>query len=116
MSWAASDSDEVACVRCLEPKRWADVDRMLWCEACREAAHARATSRSWVVGGVIAVVLSLWIWLYIQPSNLVIGGWVGTVLAALYVGARVAREVLYAAARISNRHAAEAVPPAQDPH
>ncbi len=116
MTWGTSDPDEVACVRCLEMKRRPDLDRMLWCEACREAAQAQATSQSWVVGLVIAVILSLWIWLYIQPSDLVIGGWVGTVLAAFYVGARVAREVLYATARIGNRHAVEAVPPGQDPH
>jgi hypothetical protein len=57
------------------------------------------------------VVLALWIWLYIQPSNLVIGGWIGTVVGAFYVSARVVRELLYAAARMSNGPAVEAVPP-----
>jgi hypothetical protein len=53
-----------------------------------------------MIGLATAVILTLWIWLFVQPSNLVIGGWVGTVLAAFYVTARVAREVLQAAARM----------------
>ncbi len=116
MTWRTSDADKVACVRCLEMKPRPDLDRILWCETCLEAAQARAATRGWIVGLVLAVTLSLWIWLYIQPSNLVIGGWVGTVLAAFYVSARVAREVFYGTDRIGNRHAVEAVPPRQDPH
>jgi hypothetical protein len=73
---------------------------MLWCDACTEAVSKRAASRGWMIGLVTAVILTLWIWLFVQPSNLVIGGWVGTVLAAFYVTARVAREVLVAAARM----------------
>ncbi len=69
-----------------------------------------------MVGLVAAVVLSIWIWLYIEPSNLVIGGWIGTVLAAFYVAARVAREVLYTAARLGKHDVVEAVPPGPDPH
>ena len=84
---------------------------MLWCDACAEAVSKRATSRGWMIGLATAVILTLWIWLFVQPSNLVIGGWVGTVLAAFYVTARVAREVLLAAARIRNRPADGAVPP-----
>lgn len=84
---------------------------MLWCDACAEAVSRRAGSRGWMIGLATAVILTLWIWLFVQPSNLVIGGWVGTVLAAFYVTARVAREVLLAAARIRNRPADGAVPP-----
>ncbi len=60
-----------------------------------------------MIGLATAVILTLWIWLFVQPSNLVIGGWVGTVLAAFYVTARVAREVLLAAARMRSRSAEE---------
>jgi len=84
---------------------------MLWCDACAEAVSKRATSRGWMIGLATAVILTLWIWLFVQPSNLVIGGWVGTVLAAFYVTARVAREVLLAAARMRNRPVDGAVPP-----
>jgi len=62
-------------------------------------------------GLATAVILTLWIWLFVQPSNLIIGGWVGIVLAAFYVTARVAREVLLAAARMRNRPVDGAVPP-----
>lgn len=103
--------DEDICVRCLQPNARADLDRMLWCDACAEAVSKRATSRGWMIGLATAVILTLWIWLFVQPSNLVIGGWVGTVLAAFYVTARVAREVLLAAARMRNRPVDGAVPP-----
>ncbi len=68
-------------------------------------------SQSWYVGLAVAVVLALWIWLYIQPSDLVIGGWIGTVVGAFYVSARVVREMLYAAARMRSGPGAGAVPP-----
>ncbi len=68
------------------------------------------------MGLVVSVVLTLWIWFYVQPSNLVIGGWIGTVLAAFYVSARVAREVFYTVARASDGSPSEAVSPEEDPH
>ena len=94
------DSLEVMCQRCLETKPRQDVDRLLWCDECKEAAQARAANQSWFVGLPVATALALWIWLYVQPSNLVIGGWIGTVLAAFYLTARLAREVLYGVARM----------------
>ena len=93
------DSLEATCLLCLQTKPRQDLDRLLWCDACIADKKARALSRSWYIGLVVAVVLALWIWLYIQPSNLVIGGWIGTVVGAFYVSARVVREVLYAVAR-----------------
>ena len=115
MRWRESDPDQVACGRCRKMKPRADVDRMLWCAECRTVALERAKARGWRVGLVVASVLALWIWFYIQPSDLVIGGWIATVLAAWYVAARVAREAFYAAARMKNRHASELVPPQHDP-
>jgi hypothetical protein len=105
------DALEATCHRCSQTKPRQDLDRLLWCEACIAEAQARSASRSWFVGLTVAVVLSLWIWLYIQPSNLVIGGWIGTVLGAFYVSARVTREVLYTVARMRNPPAVGAVPP-----
>ncbi len=103
--------DQDTCVRCLQPKAREDLDRMLWCDACCEAARRRAASQGWLVGLIAAAILALWIWLFVKPSNLVIGGWIGTVLAAFYVSARVAREIIHAAARIRSRPAVEAAPP-----
>ncbi len=105
------DSLEATCLLCLQTKPRQDLDRLLWCDACVADTRARAASRSWYVGLAIAVVLALWIWLYIQPSNLVIGGWIGTVVGAFYVSARVVREVLYAGARLRSGPAVEVVPP-----
>jgi hypothetical protein len=87
------------------------MDRLLWCEACRESARQRAGIWGWGFGVVLAVCLALWIWFVIQPSTLVIGGWIATVVAALWVGARVSREIAYGVYRFNNRKAAEAVPP-----
>ena len=94
------DSLEATCQRCFETKPRQDLDRLLWCETCIARVQARAARQSWYYGLVAAVLLALWIWLYIQPSNLVIGGWIGTVVGAFYVTARVVREVLYAVARV----------------
>ncbi len=94
------DSLEATCLLCLQTKPRQDLDRLLWCDACIAAAQARAASQSWVVGLAVGVALALWIWLYIQPSDMVIGGWIGTVVAAVYLSARVARELLYTVARV----------------
>lgn len=87
------------------------MDRLLWCEECQAAARRRSGRWGWGVGVIMAVVLAVWIWLYIQPSDLVIGGWIGTVVAALWIGSRVGREIAYGVMRFNNRKAVEAVPP-----
>ncbi len=105
------DSLEATCLLCLQTKPRQDLDRLLWCDACIADTRARAVSKSWYAGLAVAVVLTLWIWLYIQPSDLVIGGWIGTVVGAFYVSARIVREVLYAMARIRGEAAnLEAMP------
>ena len=101
---------EAPCLLCLQNKPRQDLDRLRWCDTCVEAAQSRAASRSWYVGVGVAVVLALWIWLYIQPS-LLIGGWVGVVLGAFYLSARVTREFLYTVARTRSLPTAGAVPP-----
>ena len=110
-AWRSRFPDQATCVRCLREKDLDEMDRLLWCEACRESARERARIWGWVIGFVLAVCLALWIWFFIQPSNLVIGGWIATVVASLWVGARVAREIAYGVFRFTNRKAAEAVPP-----
>ena len=110
MIWKDLDSLEATCLLCLETKPREDLDRLLWCDACKEAIQARAARRSWYVGLAVALVLALWIWLYIQPS-LLIGGWIGVVLSAFYLSARVAREVLYTVARMRSPADGGAVPP-----
>ena len=113
-AWRSRFPDRTTCVRCLQEKDLDGMDRLLWCEECREAAAQRAGLWGWAAGAVFAAVVALWIWFYIQPSDLIIGGWIATVVAALWIGARVAREIAYGAMRYNNRKAAEAVPPSED--
>ena len=110
-AWRSRFPDQATCVRCLQEKDLEGMDRLLWCAECRASARRRAGVWGWGFGALLAVALALWIWLYIQPSDLVIGGWVATVVAALWVGARVAREIAYGVMRFSNRKAVDAVPP-----
>jgi len=50
----------------------------------------------------------------IRPTDLVIGGWFGTIAAAIWIGSKVAREVIYGGMRFRNARAVEATPPALD--
>lgn len=111
-TWRDRFGDEITCVRCLEVKDSTEMDRLLWCKECRLAARRRATRRGWTVGVVSAVALGLWIQLVVRPSDLVVGGWLATVVAATWIVARVAREVFFGVERFQNRRALEAVPPA----
>ena len=110
-AWRSRFPDQATCVRCLQENDLEGMDRLLWCEECRDLARRRAAVWGWAMGFLLATCLALWIWLYIKPSNLVIGGWIATVVAALWAGSRVAREIAYGVIRFTNQKAAEAVPP-----
>ncbi|MGD2067973.1 MAG: hypothetical protein PVI57_04750 [Gemmatimonadota bacterium] len=113
ISWRDRYPDEVTCVRCLEVRPTEDLDRLLWCPACRRRAARRAQRWGWLGGGVLAAVLTLWIVLAVRPSrDLIVGGWVATVVAAFWIGSKVVREIAYGVDRYRNRRAVEAVPPA----
>lgn len=101
-------------MRCLEVRENRELDRLLWCERCREETRQRAQRMSYGVGVLLAALLALWIWLVIQPSDLVLGGWIATVVAMLWVGARVSKEIIYGILRYQNRRAAQARPPGLD--
>lgn len=113
-AWKSRFPELATCVRCLEEKDVEEMDRLLWCESCRETARRRAGVWGWSVGGVLSVVLAIWIWTVIQPSDLIIPGWVATIVAALWIGSRVAKEIAYGVLRFTNRKAVEAVPPKGD--
>ncbi len=110
-AWRSRFPEKVTCVRCLQEKDTLEMDRLLWCEGCREGARRRAGRQGWLAGAVVAALLALWIWLVIQPSRLVVGGWIATVVAAFWVGGRIGREVAYGVMRYRNTKAADAVPP-----
>lgn len=108
------EADDLTCVRCLLPRQHVELDRMLWCRECREAAQARAMDRGWWVGGAVAAVLAAYIWIGIEPSRGLLGAWIGVTLAAFYLASRVGKELFYGFERIRNARAAEAVPPTLD--
>jgi hypothetical protein len=110
-TWRDRFGDEATCVRCLQVKDLMHLDRMLWCDGCRSVARNRAGWWGWVGGLLFGAGVALYVWLVIRPTDLVIGGWVGTVVAAIWIGSRVSREVVYGAMRFRNARAVEAEPP-----
>jgi hypothetical protein len=111
VSWRDRYPDEVTCVRCLELKDQMDLDRMLWCTRCRALARQRATWLGWVGGLLFGGCVALYVWTVVRPTDLVIGGWIATLVAAVWIGSKVARELVYGIMRFRNVHAAEASPP-----
>ena len=51
----------------------------------------------------MAAVLAGWIYLVQQPSAMLIGGWVGAVLATFWLGARAGKELWYGVLRFRHR-------------
>ena len=118
MSWRDRYPDEVTCVRCLEVHDQVLLDRLLWCADCRARARNRAAWWGWLAGLVFGTGVAAYVWFVIRPSDLVVGGWVATIVAAIWIGQKVAREMIYGAMRFTNARAIEAVPPsspADDP-
>ncbi len=93
--WRDRLGDEVVCVVCGDVRDSTDVDRMLWCEDCRAVARARAGRVGLYAGGVTAGALALWILLAVQPSRMIAGAWIASVVAAGWLGAKMGREIAY---------------------
>jgi hypothetical protein len=110
-SWRDRYPDEITCVRCLEIRDQMELDRLLWCARCRARARNRASWLGWVGGLLFGGGVALYVWIVIRPSDLVIGGWVATIVAAIWIGSKVAREIAYGIMRFKNAHAVEAMPP-----
>jgi hypothetical protein len=114
-SWRDVYPDEVTCVRCLEVKDLMALDRLLWCDACRFRARERAAWWGWLGGFLFAAGVGLYVWIVVRPSDLIIGGWLGTLAAAVWIGSKVSREILYGWMRFRNSRAVEASPPSALP-
>ena len=104
------DLQQVTCVRCLKAKDVVKLDRLLWCEGCRARARNRAGWWGWLGGVVLGGAVAAYVWLVIRPSDLVIGGWVATVAAAVWIGSKVCRELAYGVMRFRNVGAVDALP------
>ncbi len=103
-------------MRCLEVRDTSDLDRLLWCGSCRSRARKRANRFGWTVGSAVAAALALAIWFGLRPSlDLIPGGWLATLVAALWIASRIVREVVYGMMRFQNRKAVDAAPPAAPP-
>ena len=94
---------DIACVNCDRPDPDSNLDRHLWCERCVAAARHRARRIGWICGGALATALALWIYLVQQPSRMLIGGWLGAVLATLWLGGRAGMELTYGILRFRGR-------------
>jgi hypothetical protein len=110
-TWRDRYPDEITCVRCLEVHDQMHLDRLLWCDRCRARAKERASWYGWAGGLLFGACIALYVWIAIRPTDLVIGGWFGTVAAAIWLGQKVAREIVYGAMRFRNARAVEAEPP-----
>ena len=110
-TWRDRYPDEITCVRCLEVKDQMNLDRLLWCDRCRRRARERASWWGWAGGLLFGACVALYVWIAIRPTDLVIGGWFGTVVAAIWLGQKVAREIVFGAMRFRNARAVEAQPP-----
>lgn len=111
LSWKDRHGEAATCVRCLEVKDTAELDRLFWCQRCQERARRRAARWGWGVGALVAAGLAAWVYLVVQPV-LLPGGWIGILAAALYLAHRIVREGVYGAMRLRNCRAVDAQPPA----
>ncbi|MCY3943969.1 MAG: hypothetical protein OXG18_09445 [Gemmatimonadetes bacterium] len=95
--------DDLRCTSCGGAQRARDLDRMLWCDGCVALARARARRIGLLSGVVVAAGLASWIYLVQRPSAMLIGGWIGAVLATLWLVARAATELSYGVLRARRR-------------
>ena len=114
-TWRDRYPEEVTCIRCLEVYDVMYLDRLLWCEKCRREARERAAWWGWLGGILFGAGVALYIWFGIRPSDLLVGAWLGTIVASVWLGQKVAREFAYGVMRFQNRRAVEARPPELSP-
>lgn len=93
--WKERLGEEWECARCGESKDSTELDRLLWCKACVGTARARAGRIGWTFGGSLSGLLALWIWLGVRPQTLGAGAWLAILVAAAWLGAKLAREVAF---------------------
>lgn len=93
--WRDNLGEEVPCAHCGEVRDSTDLDRLLWCTTCVTRTRDRASRIGWMAGGTLALGLGLWIWTAVRPSDLVLGGWIATLVAAAWLGSKLAREIAF---------------------
>ena len=99
----AGGVDDLVCGRCGHGYRARVLDRHLWCEDCVAAGRREAGRVGWICGAVMAAGLAAWIYFVQQPSAMLLGGWIGAVLATFWLGGRAGRELAYGVLRFRHR-------------
>jgi hypothetical protein len=99
----------------LETRDVMELDRLLWCERCRRLARNRAGWIGWLFGLGLGAGVASYVWLAIRPTDLVIGGWIATVAAAVWIGSKVGREMAYGVMRYRSSGATDVTPPTEPP-
>ncbi len=97
---SSEDVEPMPCARCGAPYDPMELDRLLWCERCRVVARNRAGWWGWVIGLAFAGGVAAYVWGFVHPTSLVIGGWVGTVVAAAWIGSKFGREIVFGVMRV----------------
>ena len=98
-----SGDDGLSCGRCRRPFSAPALDRLLWCDECVATARATAGRAGWLAGTALAAAFALWVALVEQPPRIVIGGWVGAILATWWLGGRIGRELCFGLLRFRGR-------------
>ena len=104
--------DATACVRCGEVKDFMELDRLLWCDACTLRARERAAWWGWGQGLAFGLGVAAYILLVVRPSDLVMAGWIATVVAAVWIGGRLGRELAWGIMRYVQTKARDPTAPA----
>ena len=95
---------DFSCAGCNEAFRATDLDRHFWCEECIAAARGKSKRVGLWAGIGLAGALAAWIFLVEKPT-IMIGGWIGAVLATFWLGMRIAAELSYGIMRSRSRPA-----------
>ncbi len=103
--------EDITCIRCLQVRPASDLDRLLWCRACRDATRERAQRLGLLAGVAFAALLAAWIGWVVRPVTLAPAVWAVSILAASWLVWRLAREFFYGLERYRNRKARDDRPP-----
>lgn len=110
---AESDAanDGLECTRCLQRRPSDELDRLLWCEACRETERAVAAIWGRRIGIAFGLGLTIWIALAVKPATgPLMALWAASILVVYRLATRLGRELIYGVARIRNVPGARAEP------
>ncbi len=100
--------DTLRCRRCGRVRTSDELDRMLWCDECRQAERRRAAWLGRALAFAAAVALSFWIAIVVGPSDQFLVLWALVVIVAFYLLSRLGQEMVYGIIRVQNKPGARA--------